>query len=306
MSPRFDQAATLRAWADKKQDEAACVLADPVGMPSVFAVGGGKGGVGKTVLCANLARALGADGASVLAVDADLGLSNLDLALGAAPERTLQDVLAGRASLRHALVPAGHNVQLLAGRVGSPDAAHLDAHARLQLTDAIAELHATFDMVLIDMPSGVGAHAMHFARCAQGVVVVVTPEPTSLADAYGFIKALRQRCGIKEAYFVANMVVQQADGEVLYGKLAQLVERFLGVDLRFLGAVCLDGAVSRGVRARRPFVAGEPQATASYNITTIVQRLRRAHGVGSPIHRGPRVVRAMQRDWDHHKEPSYT
>lgn len=299
MTASFDQAATLRAWAASRTRPpgAPCAAGEPGGMPRVFAVGGGKGGVGKTVLCASLACALGRDGARVLAVDADLGLSNLDLALGAAPESTLQDVLSGKLELHRALVPAAHNVALLAGRLGSPCAAQIGAHARLRLTDAIGELHQNFDMVLIDMPSGVGEQAMHFARAAQGVVVVATPEPTSLADAYGFLKALRLRCGTKEAYLVANMVRQQADGEALYGRLAQLVERFLGIDLRFLGAVCHDVAVGRSVRARRPFVDGEPNATASLNITAIVQRLRRAHGVGLPAIGERQPARAMHRDW---------
>lgn len=299
MSATLDQAATLRAWAATRSLVPGTYVTaeEPGAMPRVFAVGGGKGGVGKTVLCASLACALGRDGARVLAVDADLGLSNLDLALGARPEATVQDVLSGKLALDRALVPAAPNVSLLAGRLGSPCTAQIGAHARLRLTDAIGELHTRFDMVLIDMPSGVGEQAMHFARAAQGVVVVATPEPTSLADAYAFVKALRLRCGTKEAYFVANMVRQQADGEALYGRLAGLVERFLGVDLRFLGAVCHDVAVARSVRARRPFIDGEPDATASHNVNAIVQRLRRAHGVSSPALGEQLAARAMQREW---------
>lgn len=279
MQRPFDQAATLRAWADMRDTTIAPAREADGSMPKVLAIGGGKGGVGKTVFCANLACALGADGARVLAVDADLGLSNLDYALGASAHITLDHVLLGEASAHEALVSAAPNVSLLAGATGKIDMAQLDAHQRLRLTDAISQIDSQFDIVLVDMASGIGDNVMHFARAAQGVVVVATPEPTSLTDAYAFIKALRVRCGIKEAHLVANMVRSQADGEALYGRLAQLVDRFIGVDLRFLGAVCQDRVVPQSVRARRPFVQTSPQAAASCNMATIVQRLRRAHGL---------------------------
>ena len=277
MTRADDQAATLRAWANNRppaQDGSGQGKA-LWATPTVVAVGGGKGGIGKTMLTANLAVAMGARGRRVLAVDADLGLSNLDLALGAAPQRNMMDLFDAGCGLMDALSPAGHNVQLLAGALGRMDLLELGPHGRMSLIDAIGDAEERFDVVLMDMASGIGDHVMHFAGSATRVIVVATPEPTSLADAYAFIKVLRARCGIKQAHFVANMVRSQADGEALYGRLAQLAERFLGVDLGFLGALSHDGIVPESIRRRRPFVRDNPQAAVSYGIEAIAARLLR-------------------------------
>ena len=218
MKPASDQAETLRAWAKKNTAASrmpAITAVSPCSGPPMLAIGGGKGGIGKTVLTANLAVALGARGRRVLAVDADLGLSNLDLALGASPERTMADMLTANVGLPDVLAPAGHNVHLLAGAVGQVELMSLGFHGRMSLLDTITEHRTAFDMVLIDMASGIGEHVVQFAQFAGRVIVVATPEPTSLADAYAFIKVLRTRCGIKEAHFVANMVRSQAEGEAL-------------------------------------------------------------------------------------------
>lgn len=275
MTRADDQAATLRAWAHRDAPAQLSAVSRPLRGPQVVAVGGGKGGIGKTMLTANLAVAMGARGRRVLAVDADLGLSNLDLALGARPKRTMMDLCSKSCSLLDALAPAGHNVELLAGALGRMDLMGLGPHGRMSLTDAIGAADDRFDVVLLDMASGIGEHVMHFAGSATRVIVVATPEPTSLADAYAFIKVLRARCNIKQAHLVANMVRSQADGEALYGRLAQLVERFLGVDLGFLGALSHDGIVPESIRRRRPFVRDNPQAAVSYGVEAIAARLLR-------------------------------
>ena len=283
MSPPSDQAATLRAWADERRHVMRPAVRFLAGraQPRRWAIGGGKGGVGKTVLCANLACALGGEGARVLAVDGDLGLCNLDFTLGTAADVTWSDVLRGDASVSEALVVAAPNVHLLAGATGKIDMADLGAYDRQRLTDAVATLEDRFDVILTDMASGIGDNVMHFARAAEGVIAVATPDPCSLTDAYTFLKALRVHCGIKEVSFVANMVHDEQDGERLYGRLAALAERFIGVDLRYLGAVVFDPSVPHSVRQQRPFVVANPTQTPSQNIDAIVYRLRSAGGFGS-------------------------
>jgi flagellar biosynthesis protein FlhG len=274
-----DQAATLRAWAQQRTNVPMRARNTDAAAPRVVAIGGGKGGVGKTVFCANLACALGHDGARVLAVDADLGLCNLDFALGTAARHSVSDVLCGDVSIEEALIEAAPNVKLLAGPTGKVDMADLAALERQRLTDAVARVDDQFDVVLVDMASGIGDNVMHFARAAERVVAVATPDPCSLTDAYTFIKALRVHCGIKEVHFVANMVRNEGDGERLYGRLAALAERFIGVDLRYLGSVAADRAVPDSVRRRRPFVLAAPESRATRNVSAIVHRLRLAHGL---------------------------
>lgn len=281
MTKSLDQAETLRAWAEKRRHTHGAMWQSRAGRqaPQVIAIGGGKGGVGKTVLAANLSVALANSGARVLAMDADLGLANLDLAFGVTPRRTLVDVIEGTARLEEVLVPAPGGVQLLPAASGRYELASLNARARAALLDAIDRLGDCFDALLIDTATGIGGNAVHFAGAAQAVVVVATAEPTSIADAYAFVKVLRTQCGIKQAHFVASMVKSRREGERLYDKLATLSDRFLGVDLSYLGSIHADPAVPRSVRAGVPLLMHAPRCEASYDVEAIARKLLRLEGL---------------------------
>jgi flagellar biosynthesis protein FlhG len=265
-----EQAATLRALS-----QAAVDVKSPSrkAAPRVIAVASGKGGVGKTSLTASLAVIFAQAGARVLAVDGDLGLANLDLALGATPEYSLADLVEGRARVDQVLAPTAAGVQLLAAARGRFDLANLSDRDRHNLFALIDTLEESFDMLLIDVAAGIGANAVAFAGAAQHTVIVANPEPTALADAYAFIKVLATQYRVREVHLVANMVRSAAEGEAVYRRLATMLERFLGIGLGYLGAVVRDPAVPRAVMAGQPLVLTAPKSAASHCMAAIADKL---------------------------------
>jgi len=239
----------------------------------VIAVSSGKGGVGKTQIVANLAVAFARRGLRVLALDGDLGLSNLDMILGAKPQSTLLDLLDGGARIEDIITECEDGLDLLAGCSGRYDLANLGAQERHGLFSAVDSLESFYDVLLVDTGAGIGSNAVAFAAAAQTVLVVATPEPTSLADAYGLIKVVHSQSGIKRFSLVANMVTNEAEGESIYQRLATLANRFLGVGIDYVGAVPRDRTVRKAVHAGQPVTRLDPNAPASRCMTAIARRL---------------------------------
>ncbi len=261
-----DQAGSLRGLSERS----ATADGRP---PQVIAVASGKGGVGKTSLVANLAVSFAQSGRRVLAIDGDLGLANLDIALGIQRTHTLVDLFAGRAEIDQILVDAAEGVRVLPACSGRYELANLEEQTRYTLFSAIDTLEGRFDTVLIDTAAGIGSNAVAFAAAAQRVVVVATAEPTSLADAYALIKVLSTRFGVHRVHVVANLVAGPAEGEEVYRRLCLLAERFLDVALVYGGAVFRDAAVPRSVHAGIPVVLAEPRAGASTCFRGLAHRL---------------------------------
>ncbi len=244
--------------------------------PTVIAVTSGKGGVGKTNISANLAIALGQRGARVLAIDADLGLANLDIVMGVAPTYTTADLLRGDATVDEVVVPGPPNVWLLPGASGQHDLANLGDVARRDLFTAIDGLDSRFDAIVVDTGAGIGGNAIGFAAAAKDIVLVVTPEPTSVADAYGMLKVLCTRCAVRRVHVLANMVGSDAEGEQVFRRLLALAERFLNVGLDYLGAIPRDGSINRAVMRGEPVVVAYPRSPAALAIGDIADTLARA------------------------------
>ncbi len=241
----------------------------------VIAVASGKGGVGKTQLVANLAVYYAREGLRVLALDGDLGLANLDLALGIEPRQSMLDLISGDALIGDVLAEGPEGMRLLAGCSGRYDLANLGTVERRTLFSAVDTLEDEFDVLLIDTGAGVGTNAVDFAAAAETVVVVASAEPTSIADAYGFIKVMHSRCGNRRFHVVANMVRSTQEGEEVYGRLSDLAGRFLGVGVTYLGSVLQDLSVQRAVRRRTPVLLSDPQSTASLCIEGVAKKLSR-------------------------------
>ena len=268
-----DQAETLRTFArnHRRHSQATC-NGDGRG-PQVIAVTSGKGGVGKTNLVANLAIALARQGKRVLAVDGDLGMANLDLAMGITSRGSLSELIEGDAPIDELLAPAATGVWVLPACSGSYELANLSDLERMNLFAAIDNLEDRFDVLVIDVASGIGPNAIAFGGAAEQVLVVASPEPTSLADAYGFIKVLTTRCDVKSVQVVANMVSNLAEGEEVFRRLCTLSDRFLRVRLDYMGAIVQDSSVPRGVRAGVPVLVDSPNSPASRCIVSIASRI---------------------------------
>ncbi|MGM0578360.1 MAG: MinD/ParA family protein [Myxococcota bacterium] len=235
----------------------------------VLAVTSGKGGVGKTHLTVNLALAFANQGRRVLILDGDLGLANVDILLDEAPRYTLRDVLTGRRTIDEALVPSPHGVTVLPGTSGVTEMAALADGERLRVLEAVEGLDERFDTVLVDTPAGIGANAQFFAGAAQEVLVVATPEPTSLADAYAMVKVLSRRCGIDRVGVVLNQVTNEMEGREIFERLSVLTSRFLPVVLELVGQVPRDAHVREAAMSQAPLLTAYPSAPASQAITAL-------------------------------------
>lgn len=237
------------------------------------AVTSGKGGVGKTQVSANLTIGLAQQGMRVLALDADLGLASLDLALGAQPRGDLIHVLRGEASLADVVVPIAPGVDLVPACPGRYEMANLDDQSRDRLVDLVYELAESYDVLLVDTGAGIGASTIAFAAEADEVVLVATPDPSSLRDAYAMAKILRVRADVRRLHLVANFVTSTQDGIALRNRLQGIVDRFFVLDLELAASIPEDREVVTANRAGRPVVLGAPDSAAARALQSLAYRI---------------------------------
>ena len=260
-----DQAATLRALRDQG------VTALRPRRHRALAVSGGKGGIGKSTLSLGLALAYARGGARTLLVDTDLGMADLNLLLGVAPERSLLDAIHG-ASIDEVLVSA-HGVTLLPALNGSYVLANMAGPTRQRTLELVDSLSDRFDTVVLDIAAGIAANQSTFTAAASDRVVVVDPEPLSLADAYACLKVLAVEYGVTTAYVVPNRVTSRAQADEIVGRLAALVSRFLDLELIPLPAVPHDPAVPEAAHAGVPLLAHRPDSPAARAIRQVARAL---------------------------------
>ncbi|HLK11902.1 MAG TPA: MinD/ParA family protein [Candidatus Binatia bacterium] len=249
--------------------------------PRVIAVTSGKGGVGKTAIAANLAVALAAGGRRVCVLDADLGLANVDVALGLAPRANLLHVLRGERSLADVLVEGPAGVRLIPATSGVAELTALDGPQRLCLLDAVDRLGESLDVLLVDTAAGISRNVLWFAAAAHEVLVVVTPEPAALTDAYALVKVLATRYGRRDFLVLVNAAAGVADAEAAFRRLARVAERFLRVRLESVGFVPEDPALPRAARLQQAVVLAAPAAPASRALARLAGTLA-ARGPGVP------------------------
>jgi flagellar biosynthesis protein FlhG len=248
----------------------------------VTAVTSGKGGVGKTFMAANLAAALAKRGERVLVLDADLGLANLDVVLNLHPKVTLHDVFTGRVQLDDAILPAPGGFSVLLAGSGLVEYSRLTPEVRDQLMGVIEKVAPRFDRILIDTGAGISDVVLFTISLANDVLVVATPEPTSLTDAYATIKVLATQQQRHTISLVVNQVSRPGEGRVIRGQLQQVVDRFvtpsLGegagpVKLDLLGEIPSDKAVREAVQKRQLLVESLPGCEAAKGVSAIAAKL---------------------------------
>ncbi len=238
----------------------------------VITVTGGKGGVGKTNISANLAVALSMLGRRVMLLDADLGLANIDVMFGLQPHYNLADVVKGERSLQDVIVNGPAGVMVVPGASGLSDMASLTPAHHAGIVNAFSELTVDLDALLVDTAAGIGDGVLRFAEAAHEVLVVVCDEPTSITDAYAIIKVLSAERGVSRFRVVTNMTRQGGDGSSLFEKLLRVTDRFLDVSLDHAASIPFDDRVWRAVQLQTPFVTAFPTSLAAAAVKKLAHR----------------------------------
>jgi flagellar biosynthesis protein FlhG len=245
----------------------------------ITAVTSGKGGVGKTFVAANLAAALARRGQRVLVLDADLGLANLDVVLNLQPKITLHDVFTGKAELSDAILPAPGGFSVLLAGSGLVEYSRLTPELREQLLGVIQKVAPRYDRILLDTGAGISDVVLYAVSLADDVLVVTTPEPTSLTDAYAAIKVLAMQQQRRAVQLVLNQVSRVGEGRAIRGQLQLVADRFVdngtGTPLRLelLGDVPVDSAVREAVQRRQLLLEAFPGSPAGLAIAGIAEKL---------------------------------
>lgn len=260
-----DQASNLRKLVVAKKDE----------LPRrtrTIAITSGKGGVGKTSISVSISIALARLGYSVTLLDADLGLANINVILGIIPQYNLYHVIKGKKKLKDIIIPVPEGIKIIAGASGFHQLANLDIKQRKEFIDDLAGLD-TDDYMIIDTGAGVSQNVMSFVTAAEEVIVVTTPEPTAITDAYGIIKSIAAHSTEKTIKLVVNRCSSVSEGKRVAQRIINIAGQFLNIKVESLGFVYDDEAVPRSVRSQKPFIVSYPKSKATTCITMIAQRV---------------------------------
>lgn len=236
---------------------------------AVLAIASGKGGVGKTTVAVNLAAALAQRGLSTCLFDADLGLGNADVLCGLNPRLNLAHRVADRSALEDILIDTPAGFTLLPGASGVADLADLDEQRRALLMQDLRGLEARFRVIIIDCGAGIGASVLAFLRASDAALIVTTPEPTAITDAYALIKCLRLApAGADEPSIslLVNQTEDHAAGASVHQRIESVCSKFLGFSPAFAGSIRKDEAVPRAVCRRSPLLMSQPASRSASDI----------------------------------------
>ena len=239
----------------------------------VIAITSGKGGVGKTNLSVNLGIALAQAGRRVALLDADMGLANVDILLGIYPKFNLLHVLSGDKTLAEIMLDGPSGLKVIPGASGIQKMSELSTIEQAAVVHAFSEIDQDLDVLIVDTAAGISASVVNFARACQEIIVVACDEPTSLTDAYAFIKLLNRDYNLSNFHVVANMVQTVQQGQALFQKLIKVTDQYLDVNLRFLGAVPYDDYLCRSVQKQTPVVVAYPSSKASTAVKEIAGKI---------------------------------
>lgn len=241
-------------------------------LPLVFSITSGKGGVGKTNIAVNLACCLAQEGKRVVLLDADLGLANVDVMMGLTPPRNLFHLFHDGASLEDILYETPYGFRILPASSGMTEMLSLSTGQKLELLEAVDVLEDKVDYFIVDTGAGINDNVLYFNLAAQERLVVLTPEPTSLTDAYALIKVMNLRHGVDRYKIVVNMASDPRMARDIFIRLHMACEHFLsGISLDLVGVIPKDPDVRKAVVNQRPFCAEETEGQASRAVRQVAR-----------------------------------
>lgn len=241
--------------------------------PKIICVSSGKGGVGKTSFSVNVASALAQKGKKVLLIDGDLGLANVDVLLGLQVKHTIREALEdGRdpRSLFAEIIPGFH---VLPASSGVPEMANLSHEEQVFLTNTLDGIVAMYDYILVDTAAGIGDSVLWFNNWAHENIVILSPDPTSMTDAYALIKVLNARYGKNRFHLIVNSVKSKKEADDVFQNIRHVLVRFLQLHPHMLGSIPQDSSVTMAIRHRKPFLLTGPGGRASKSIYAIAEMI---------------------------------
>ncbi|NDE90231.1 MAG: cobyrinic acid a,c-diamide synthase [Alphaproteobacteria bacterium] len=251
-------------------------LPEPLSCPNMIAIASGKGGVGKTWFSTTLCYTLAQKGQRVLLFDGDLGLANVDIQLGLTPEQDLGGVLDNKITLKGAIT---HYIEgkfdIIAGRSGSGTLANIPTQRLAELRNDLIQLAGSYDKVIVDLGAGVDRPVRLMAGPAGMTLIVITDEPTSLTDAYAFIKLTHASNALANIGIVVNMAANVREGEKTYETILNVCRNFLKYEPPLIGIIRRDIKVREAIRAQTPLLKRHPSTEAAMDVEAIVRKLLR-------------------------------
>ena len=247
-----DQADSLRSMNTELSNTQSAIQPDSA--TRVYSITSGKGGVGKTAVVANMAVSMANMGKKVLILDADLGLANIDVVFGLAPRYNLNHFFSGEQPLAEILVQGPHGIQILPAGSGVQNFTRLDSTQKLKLLEGLDTMHNDFDFVFIDTEAGISENVTYFNTAAQEILVVTTPDPTAITDAYALMKLLSTKYHEKAFNLVVNQTQNENEALDVYRKLTMVSNRYLDISIDFLGSIPSDKQMVEAIRKQRVMV----------------------------------------------------
>lgn len=264
-----DQAETLREMMRNQGGSGG-------GTTRIITVASGKGGVGKTNISTNLAIAYAKLGKKVILMDADLGLANVNVVLGIIPKYNLYHLIRKQKTMREIIMDTNYGIQIVAGASGFAKIANLDEQERQNFIKELSEL-STADVIIIDTSAGVSANVLSFVAAADEAIIVTTPEPTAITDAYGIIKIIATEIDnlSLSLKLIVNRVKSVTEGKKVAERVINIASQFLNLKVDYLGYVYEDQNVHQSVLRQKPFLVNDPKGKASACVQHIVGRLEK-------------------------------
>ena len=239
----------------------------------VLAVTSGKGGVGKTAVVANTAVLLAQMGKRVLILDADLGLANIDVVFGLAPGKNLTHFFSEEMELDEIMADGPAGIKILPAGSGVQRFTRLDSRQKMRLLEALDSMHNDFDIVLIDTEAGISENVTYFNTAAQEILVVTTPEPTAITDAYALMKLLSTQYHEKHFNLIANCVRSEEEGMDVFRKLTMVADRYLDISIEYLGSIPTDPQMVDAIRQQQVIVELFPTSKISQAFDSLARTI---------------------------------